>query len=151
MLLAAWCLAAVAVPLTVLDLTLRRLPDILVGPASATGAAALTTTSIHSGQWSLLLRAMACSAAVGAGMLILALALPGQLGLGDVKVAAFTALVTGAFSVAAAVLAMVGAFVAAALVVAALRITGPAVPRRTLPFGPFLLAAALAALLALPR
>jgi leader peptidase (prepilin peptidase)/N-methyltransferase len=150
-LLAAWCLAGVAAPLAVLDLTLRRLPDLLVGPAYLTATAVLTATAIYSGHWAGLLRALACSATVGAGMLILALALPGQLGLGDVKLAAFTALVTGAFSVAAAILATVGAFVAAALLVVALRLIGRTTSGRSWPFGPFLLAAALAALLAAPR
>jgi len=147
---AAWCLAAVALPLTVLDLAVRRLPDVLVGPAYGAAAFALTATAIHSGLWWPLLRAVVCSAIAGTAMLTLALARAGQLGLGDVKLAALTTLVTGAHSVTAAILALVGAFVAAAIIAVALLITGRVSGRSTRPFGPYLLAGALVTLLAVP-
>jgi leader peptidase (prepilin peptidase)/N-methyltransferase len=149
-LLAAWCLAAVAVPLAVIDVAVRRLPDLLVGPAYATVLLVLNGTAVHSGLWWPVGRAVICSAIVGAAMLILALALPGQLGLGDVKLGALTALVAGAYSVSAAALATVGAFAGAGIVAAALLATGRTTARGTLPFGPYLLAAALATLLAAP-
>ena len=150
-LLAGLCLAAVAPPLTIVDLAVRRLPDTLVGPAYLAAAVALTTAHIHNGQWWLVVRALICSAAVAVGMLVLALALPGQLGLGDVKLAGLTALVTGAVSPTAAVVATASAFVAAAGVGAVLIVAGRATMRTNNPFGPYLLAAALATLIAIPQ
>ncbi len=65
---AAWCLAAVAVPLTVLDLAVRRLPDLPVGPAYTAAALALAASTVQSGQWSPVLRAVVGSTIAGAAM-----------------------------------------------------------------------------------
>jgi leader peptidase (prepilin peptidase) / N-methyltransferase len=150
-LLAGLCFAAVAPPLTIVDLAVRRLPDILVGPAYIAAALTLTTASIHNGAWWLVVRALICSVAVAAGMLVLALARPGQLGLGDVKLAGLTALVTGAVNPTAAAIATAGAFVAAAGVGAVLIVAGRATMRSNNPFGPYLLIAALATLITIPQ
>ncbi len=81
-------LAAVAVPLALVDLTVLRLPDPLVATAFAGGVVLLAAAAVTTGTPGRLLRATEAAAACGALYLILAL-LPGSgMGFGDVKLGA---------------------------------------------------------------
>ncbi|MFF1878659.1 prepilin peptidase [Leifsonia sp. NPDC058230] len=131
--------AVVTMPLTVVDLHERRLPNALVVPGFAFGAAGLAWQWLARGSppWGALGWCVAVLLAFGV------LAVFGGVGMGDVKLAGMLALALGAAgSGAAAVgLAVGSAFVAAGVAAVAMLVLGRwAGPHREIPFGPFLLA-----------
>jgi leader peptidase (prepilin peptidase) / N-methyltransferase len=135
--LAAALLGVCLVPVVLIDLRHRLIPDIVVLPAAAL---ALLAGIAGPGRWW-----VPVVSALGAAGFLLALSLlyPGGMGLGDVKLA----LLMGAVLGAAVIPAMAIAFGAgAALGLLLLLRHGPAARRMAVPFGPFLAAGALAAL-----
>ena len=136
--LAVAVLLVVLVPVVLIDLRHRLIPDILVLPATAVAGAAAVLAQ-PSRWWVPVL-----GAAGSAGFLLLLWAIhPEGMGLGDVKLAALIGVVLGA----SAIPALFIAFVAGALLGAVLLARMGARARRVaIPFGPFLAAGALAAL-----
>jgi leader peptidase (prepilin peptidase)/N-methyltransferase len=143
----AW-LALAAVPLAFIDLAVRRLPDPLTAAAFAGTAVLLAVAALASGEAGLLGRAGMAAAAMAGLYLVITLAWPGGMGLGDVKLAAsvggalgwmgWRPLGDGAFL----------AFLLAAAWIGVLRVTRGADHARTIPMGPFILLGALAAIAA---
>lgn len=136
--LAAALLGVCLVPVVLIDLRHRLIPDLVVLPA--TGLALLAGIAAEPGRWW-----VPVTSALGAAGFLLALSLlyPGGMGLGDVKLA----LLMGAVLGAAVIPAMAIAFgTGAALGLAMLMRHGAAARRMAVPFGPFLAAGALAAL-----
>lgn len=130
---------AVLVVLSLIDLESRRLPNRIVLPAAALVLAArVVTAPQHSAAW--------LGAALGAAgfLLAFALAFPGGLGMGDVKLALLLGAMLGSAVVPAAVLGTLAG--AAAAVVLIVRDGRPAL-RRTIPYGPFLAFGAIATVL----
>lgn len=149
--LAAACwLAFCAVPLAFIDVAVRRLPDLLTGPAWAGTALLLLLAAATAGQWGGLLRAVLGGAALAGFYLVLLLVSPSGMGLGDVKAAAsigtllawagWRVLLAGSFA----------GFLLAALYGVALLVSGRATRKQQIPFGPFMLAGAFLAVLAWP-
>lgn len=141
-------LAAAGLALAVIDLDTRRLPDRIVLPSYAVLAVLLTASSALTGQWGDLVRAGAGAAAVFAGYFAVAFAYPGGMGFGDVKLAGLLGGALGYVSWQAVAVGVLGALVlgaVAALAVLACRGGGRGT---TIPFGPFLVAGALVALVA---
>lgn len=136
--LAVAILLVVLVPVVVIDLRHRLIPDLLVLPATVlAGAAAILA---EPGEWWI----PVVSGAGAAGfMFLLWLVHPGGMGLGDVKLAALIGVVLGASVIPALAIAF-GA--GAALGVLLLARMGIAARRVAVPFGPFLAAGAIAAL-----
>lgn len=134
-------LTSFLVPLTLIDLATRRLPNRLVAPAAA--AAVLIGSVLDPGSE---VERLIAGAAAGGSFLLVALAYPGGMGLGDVKLAGALGLFLGS-EVAVAIFAAllmgvtVGVGIMARKGVAAGRKTG-------VPFGPFLAAGAVLAILA---
>jgi leader peptidase (prepilin peptidase) / N-methyltransferase len=145
---ATLCLAALAAPLATVDLAVARLPDLLVLPGYTATAASLTATSVHSGGWPDLGRAVLASAALGGVCLLVAVLADGQMGLGDVKLAALIGLAASARSWTAVLAAGFAAFALAAVTGLILVLARRASMRTRQPFGPYLLAGGLLALLA---
>src|SRR3954471_20949367 len=133
----ALALAAVAPPLTRVDLAEHRLPDRLVVPALAAGLAGFGLSWLVSGATLIPLVA----AAVYGGMLFV-LALFGGMGWGDVKMAAALGLASP--SVAIALGSPLLAFLLGGI--AALVVLIRRGPKARIAFGPFLLAGYFAAL-----
>ena len=132
---------AVLVVLSVIDMESRRLPNRIVLPAAALVLAARVVTSPqHSAAW--------IGAMLGAAgfFLVFALAFPGGLGMGDVKLAFLLGAMLGGAVVPAAVLGTLAG--AAAAVVLVVR-DGRRALGRTMPFGPFLAFGAIATALLL--
>jgi leader peptidase (prepilin peptidase)/N-methyltransferase len=122
------CTLLVAITLT--DLDLRVIPNkiVLAGALAAVAIVAVTDPS------SMVERAIAASAA-GGGLLLVALAYPRGMGMGDVKLVAMMGLFLGR-AIAPAVL--IG-FAAGALVgLAMIARDGSGARKRAIPFGPFL-------------
>ena len=143
-----WHLVAVGLALTVVDLAVHRLPDRLVLPslAAAPVLVALAAAATGTGP-AAVLRAVAGGAAGLALWGSLHLVHQAGLGRGDVKLGAWTGLVTGWLGWPA----LVGGVVAAVLlggVVAAVVLAAGGSRRTAVPFGPVLLAGAVAAALA---
>jgi len=135
--------------LAVVDLAEERLPDVLVLPGVGAVVAAFGAVAAATGQWGSWGRALLAGLAYALGYLVMALLPGGQLGLGDVKLAALLGVVLGWFGwplVLAGVLLpwVVNAPVALVVLVRRGR-------SGSLPFGPAMLAGAyLAVVLLVP-
>jgi leader peptidase (prepilin peptidase)/N-methyltransferase len=129
------------VPLTLVDLGVRLLPNRLTGPAAA--VALVAGTLLDAGGE---LERLLAGAAAGGCFLLAALASPAGMGMGDVKLAAVLGLYLGGEVAVAVFVALLGG-VAFGLIVIARK--GPAAGRKTvLPFGPFLALGGAAAVVA---
>jgi leader peptidase (prepilin peptidase)/N-methyltransferase len=144
---AAACLAllAVAIPLSAIDAAARTLPDRLLLPAIPACIALLALAAAHESEYWPLWRALAAGALVFAAFTFLALSVPGGLGFGDCKAAALCALPLGYLGWHYVLVGVLAAYLCAAIYMTVRRLAGDAA--RTLAFGPFLFAGALAALL----
>jgi leader peptidase (prepilin peptidase) / N-methyltransferase len=136
---AAALLLMVLVPVVVIDLEHQLIPDVIVLPAAAAGLA--LGIAAHPDRWW-----VPVVAALGAGgfMFGLWLAYPGGMGLGDAKFA----LLLGAVLGVAVIPALGFAFAAGALLgVVLIARHGKAARKTAVPFGPFLAAGAMVALI----
>src|SRR5690242_19632987 len=87
--LAAACwLALCSVPLAFIDGAVRRLPDVITGPALAGTALLLLAAAAAGGHWHVLGQSVLGGAALSGFCLVLALIIPSGMGMGDVKAAA---------------------------------------------------------------
>jgi leader peptidase (prepilin peptidase)/N-methyltransferase len=139
-LVAALYFAVVGVVLTAVDWRTRRLPDALTLPSYPIMIGLLAP----SGRLPV---ALVCACALGGVYALLWLARPAGIGLGDVKLAGLIGLVTGAVGPGATILAGLGGHVLGALYALGLLATKRATRSSEFPFGPFMLAAALLAIL----
>lgn len=142
-------LAAVSIALALIDLETRRLPNVLVLPTYAVGAVLLTAAAALGGQWAHLASAGVGLAGLGLGYLLLAIARPGGMGLGDVKLAGALGLYLGWLGPETLAVGSIAGFLlgGGAGLVLLLRGAGR---RATIAFGPWLLAGAWVGILAGP-
>ena len=80
-------LAAISLALAIIDAETHRLPNVIVLPAYAVGAALLGTAAALTGAWSSLVTAGLGLLILGGVYLALALVRKGAMGMGDVKLA----------------------------------------------------------------
>jgi leader peptidase (prepilin peptidase)/N-methyltransferase len=140
-------LTAVGVALAVIDLDHRRLPNALTLPSYLVVGALLTVASAVTGDWWALVRAGVAMAAWYCVLFALAVAVPRGMGFGDVKLAGMLGLALGWLGWGEAVVGFFLGFGYGALVSVALIALGRAGRKSTVPFGPFLVAGALTAVL----
>jgi leader peptidase (prepilin peptidase)/N-methyltransferase len=126
----------------------HRLPDVLVLPAYPAVLAGLAVPTVVLGEGGRLLTAVGGGLVLAGCYLVLVLVRPGQLGLGDLKLAGLLGLALGWLGWRALLVGSILAFALLALCGLALLATGRASRRTALPFGPFMLAAALLVVLA---
>lgn len=136
-------LTVVGVALAFVDVAAHRLPDRLVLPAYPVVLAGLAVAALALGRPDRLVGAVAGGAALAGGYLVLVLLRPGQLGLGDLKLGGLLGLGLGWLGWSAVLAGSLLAFLLFAGCALALLATGRATRRTALPFGPFMLAAAL--------
>ncbi|HEY0637341.1 MAG TPA: A24 family peptidase [Pseudonocardiaceae bacterium] len=136
-------LAVLGVLLSVVDLTVRRLPDRVTLPAYPLVFGLLTVAAVAGDDPGALLRSALGGLVLAAAYLALALLRPGHLGGGDVKLAGLLGLALGWLGWHALLWGTTLAFVLFALVGLALLATRRITARSHLPFGPFMLAATL--------
>jgi leader peptidase (prepilin peptidase) / N-methyltransferase len=141
-LVAVWLYAVVAgVALAVIDWRTRRLPDVitlssypivavLLAPSGQLGSAAI---------WGL---------ALGGFYAVMWFIRPDGIGLGDVKLAGVIGMLTGAVGYETALTAGLGGFLLGAVYAIGLLVTRRGTRTSEFPFGPFMLVAALMAVLA---
>ncbi|MBT1605595.1 prepilin peptidase [Curtobacterium flaccumfaciens] len=135
-------LMAISVALTLIDIATHTLPNAIVYPSGIVLAVLLVVASAADGDWSALGRA--AIGALGSGVLYLglALAVPGGMGLGDVKLAAVLGLVLAYLGWGPLAVGAFGAFLVGGTVAIALLLAGRARWRGGLPFGPSMLVGA---------
>lgn len=146
--LAVWLLLApVGVLLAVVDFRVQRLPDPLTLPFAAAALALLGVVALvpeHAGTWT---TALLGALALGAGYFALFLINPAGMGFGDVKLALGAGAVLGWYGWPTVMLGTFAGFLFGALYGGALVVARRAGRGTAIPFGPFLIAGALAGLL----
>ena len=141
-------LMAVTVALALIDLDTHRLPDRIVLPAYVVLAVLLTATSAVTGDWWALLRASVGAASLFVVYLGLALAVPGGMGLGDVKLAGVLGLVLAYLGWGPLAVGAFGGFALGAIFAIGLVAARRARRGSGIPFGPWMLAGAWVGILA---
>ncbi|MEV4053219.1 prepilin peptidase [Amycolatopsis sp. NPDC049688] len=139
---------AIGIALALIDLDCRRLPDAIVLPSYPVLTVLLTAPAWYRGDWWSLARAGIGAAALFAFYLLLALAHPAGMGFGDVKLAGLLGGVLGYVSWAALLVGAFGGFLLGAVAGVVVLATGKGGRKTALPFGPFMIAAALVAVFA---
>jgi leader peptidase (prepilin peptidase)/N-methyltransferase len=136
-------LGAVGVPLAFIDVALKRLPDPLTLPSYVIGAA-LLGLAMDGPRFTHALIGMVAGFVLYAVQWVI---VPGQLGLGDVKLAGVLGLYLGWLGRTAWFTGVLAGFLFGGGYALALLVTRRAGRKSTIPFGPFMLAGALAGIL----
>ena len=135
-------LMAVSVALALIDLDTHTLPNAIVYPSAAVLAVALLGASVADGDLSPFLRGLVGAAVLGGAYLVLALAVPGGMGLGDVKLAVVLGLVLAYLGWGPLAVGAFGAFLVGGTVAIVLLALGRVRRRGGIPFGPSMLVGA---------
>jgi len=131
-------LGAIGAALTLIDLDVHRLPDLIVLPSYPIAFLLLLVPTVVTGEWGSLLRGVLAGLALFVGYLVLALVSPGGggLGLGDVKLAGVLGLLLGWLGWGPAVVSVLAAFVIGGLIAVLLLLAGRASRSSHVAFGP---------------
>ena len=140
-------LGAVGVALAMIDIDVKRLPDAIVLPSYPVAAVLLTVAAAVDGSWEDLLRAGLGMVALYAFYFLLALVYPAWMGFGDVKLAGILGLFLGWLGLAEVVSGGFLGFLFGGVVGGGLVLVRRAGRKSKIPFGPFMLAGALVAIL----
>jgi len=140
-------LGAIGVALAMIDIDVKRLPNAIVLPSYLVAAALLTVAAAVDGSWEDLLRAGLGMVALYAFYFLLALVYPAGMGFGDVKLAGVLGLYLGWLGWAEVVAGGFLGFLFGGVVGGGLVLLRRAGRKSMLPFGPFMLAGALVAIL----
>jgi len=141
-LLAFLYLASISVALALIDLDSHRLPNSIVLPAYAVGLMLLGLAAVVGGDVGSILRATIGLGILWAVYLALALAYPGGMGMGDVKLAGVLGLFLGFLGWGELVVGAFAAFLLGGLYALGLLATRRATRKSGIPFGPWMLAGA---------
>jgi leader peptidase (prepilin peptidase)/N-methyltransferase len=144
---AFWYLGAIGVALAMIDIDVKRLPNVIVLPSYVVGAALLTFAAIVSSSYDALLRAGLGMAVLYGFYFLLVLVYPRGMGFGDVKLAGVLGLYLGWLGWAEVVTGAFLGFLFGGVVGGGLMLAHRAGRRSMIPFGPFMLAGALVAIL----
>jgi leader peptidase (prepilin peptidase)/N-methyltransferase len=146
-LLPAWLyFTAMAVALTVIDLECYRLPNAIVLPSYPVLAALLVAGAVWQRDYSTLVRsAIGCLALFG-GYFLIAAIYPQGMGFGDVKLAGLIGGMLACLSYSALLVGGFGAFLLGGIAGIAVILSARGNRKTALPFGPFMLSAAILAL-----
>jgi leader peptidase (prepilin peptidase) / N-methyltransferase len=135
------------VALSVIDLHRFLLPNRIVYPVTAASIVLLGIAAIAEDDLDAYVRSFACAAGAFAVFLLLHLVSPRAMGFGDVRLAFLLGLTLGWLGIGEAALGLLLGFLYGAAVGLVLLVTGARSRRDHIPFGPFLAAGALTALL----
>ena len=134
--------AAISVALTGIDLDTHKLPNTIVLPSYIVVAALLTAASVVYGDYTQLLPALIGAVAMFVVYFAMALAYPGGMGFGDVKLAGVIGLLLGFLGWGILIVGAFAAFLLGGLFGIALLATRRARRGSGIPFGPWMLGGA---------
>jgi leader peptidase (prepilin peptidase) / N-methyltransferase len=140
-------LGAIGVALALIDIDVKRLPNVIVLPSYIVSAVLLAAAALVEQEWADLLRAGLGMAALYAFYFVLALVYPRGMGFGDVKLAGVLGGYLGWLGWAEVVSGGFLGFLFGGVVGGGLMLARRAGRRSMIPFGPFMLAGALVAIL----
>ena len=140
-------LGAIGVTLALIDIDVKRLPNSIVLPSYVVGILLLGLAAAVSGEWANMARALAGMAALYAFYFLLALVYPAGMGFGDVKLAGVLGLYLGWLGWAELITGGFLGFLFGGVVGAGLMAVRRAGRKSQIPFGPFMLAGVLVAVL----
>jgi len=135
-------LASISVALTLIDLDIQRLPNVIVLPAYIVGAVLLATSSLLAGDFDALLRAAIGGTSLFVVYFLMAFLYPGGMGLGDVKLAGVLGIFLGWLGWGPLAVGAFAPFVLGGLFAIALVISKRAGRKSKIPFGPWMLVGA---------
>jgi leader peptidase (prepilin peptidase)/N-methyltransferase len=130
-----------------IDIDVKRLPNAIVLPSYPVAAALLTVAAAVDARWEDLLRAGLGMVALYAFYFVLALVYPAGMGFGDVKLAGVLGIYLGWLGWAEVVTGGFLGFLFGGVVGGGMVLLRRAGRKSMLPFGPFMLAGALVAIL----
>lgn len=139
-----------AVVLSVIDIRTHRLPDRYVMPAYPVAAVLLTGAALVAGTPHLVAGVVGGALGMGALYWLLWVVYPAGMGFGDVKLAGVLGIFLGYLGWHHVVLGLAAGFVAGGLWGVALIASRRGTAKSAIPFGPAMLAGALATMLLLP-
>jgi leader peptidase (prepilin peptidase) / N-methyltransferase len=142
--------AAIGIALALIDFDCRRLPNAIVLPSYPVVAILLTLAATWQKDWAALSRAAVGAAGLFALFIALAFAYPRGMGLGDVKLAGILGGLLAYCSWPALVLGAFGGFLLGSVAGLAIIVSRRGNRKTALPFGPFMIGGAQAAILAGP-
>jgi leader peptidase (prepilin peptidase)/N-methyltransferase len=142
-------LGAVGGMLTLIDLDVHRLPDLIVLPSYPMVVGLLLVPTVVTGQWGALLRAVLAALVLFVVYLVLALVSPGGggLGFGDVKLAGVLGLLLGWLGWGPVVVSVMAAFLIGGVIALVLLVTRRASRSTQIAFGPSMILGAWVALM----
>ena len=140
--------AAIGVALSLIDLDTHRLPNVIILPSYLVGIVLLGASSLVSANYSALISAAIGAAIMFAAYFIMAIAYPGGMGFGDVKLAGVIGLYLGWLGWSALAVGFLAAFVLGGLYSIALILARKATRKSGVPFGPWMVAGAWVGILA---
>lgn len=130
---------ALGIALALIDLDVRRLPDVLVLPAYPVLAVLLAIGGDGHALW----RATVAAASLFAFFFLIAMLAPGSMGFGDVKLAGVIGGVLGYLSWGALLIGAFLGFLLGSIIGLGLLIAGKADRKTAVPFGPFMILGAV--------
>jgi leader peptidase (prepilin peptidase)/N-methyltransferase len=137
---------AVGTVLALIDVEHHRLPDKLTLPSYPIVAALLLIPAAVTGQWGEYGRAWLGALVMVGFYFALALIYPGGMGMGDVKLSGVLGLGLGYLGWAYVVVGLFAAFLLGSVIGVALMIFGKAGRKTAIPFGPFMIAGSILAM-----
>jgi len=142
-------LGAIGSTLTLIDLDVHRLPDLIVLPSYPIAFVLLLVPTVVSGDWAALLRGVLAGLALFVGYLVLALISPGGggLGFGDVKLAGVLGLLLGWVGWGPAIVSVLAAFIIGGLIALILLLLRRTSRSSSIAFGPSMILGAWVALM----
>lgn len=134
--------AAITIALALIDIDVKRLPDPIVLPSIVVGGVLLVAAGILRGDGDSLLRLLIGGAAAFVFFFIIAFAVPGGMGFGDVKLAAVLGIYLGYSGWGPLIVGIMAAFLIGGVVGIVLMLARRAGRKTAIPFGPWLLVGA---------
>lgn len=139
--------ASVGLALSMIDLDTKRLPNRLTLPSYVVVGVLLLVPAVTGGDWGAYARAWLAALALYAFYFVIAFIYPAGMGFGDVKLAGVLGLALGWLGWGEVLVGGFLGFLLGALAGITLMVVGRVGRRSALPFGPFMVAGALLAIL----